>query len=59
VGTDEGEAEEVDLVEQLLEPLVLGDPYAHLGEQVLRDVDGAGLAPFVEGQVLAGVQGPP
>src|SRR5262249_60534200 len=57
-GSHQGQAEPVDLVEQPLEPLVFGDPCARLGEQVLRDVDGAGLvAGPLEGQVLAGVPG--
>ena len=56
----QGQAELMDLVKELLEPFVLGDPCAHLGEQVLGDVDGAGLvAGALEGEVLALVPGPP
>jgi hypothetical protein len=47
----------VDLVQQPLEALVLGEPCADLGEQVFGDVDGPGLASLLEGEVLALVQG--
>ena len=48
----------MDLVQQLLEALVFGEPCADLGEQFLGDVEGAGLVLLLEGQVLAGVQRP-
>ena len=47
----------MDLVEEGLEALVFGEPRADLGEQFLGDVNGAGLAVLLEGEVLAGVQG--
>src|SRR5581483_4508938 len=44
--------------EELLEATVLGQPCADLGEQGFGDVDGAAPAGLLEGDVLAGVQGP-
>src|SRR5262245_27401825 len=48
----------MDLVQEALEALVFGQPCADLGEQSLGDVDGAGLALLLEGEVLSGVPGP-
>jgi hypothetical protein len=47
----------VDLVQEGLEALVLGQPGADLREDLLGDVDGASLAGLLEGEVLAGVPG--
>jgi hypothetical protein len=46
----------VDLVEEVLEAFVFGQPCAHLREQWLGDVDGACLAVLFEGQVLSGMK---
>src|SRR5581483_5226861 len=47
----------VGLVEQGPEALVFGEPCADLGEQLLGDVGGAGLAALLAGEALAGVGG--
>jgi hypothetical protein len=58
VGLDQSQTEDMDLVEELFEPFVFGDPCLHLGEQILGDVDGTGLvAGSLEGEVLASVEG--
>jgi hypothetical protein len=58
VGPDQGQAEEMDLVEECLEPFVFGDPCPYLGEEIFGDVDGAGLiAGSLEGEMLSGVRG--
>jgi hypothetical protein len=36
---------------------MFGEPYADFGEEFLGDVDRAGLARFLKGEVLARVQG--
>ena len=54
---DEGEAEGVNFLEQLLQTLVLCQPCADFREEVFGDVHGARLAAFLEGQVLAVMQG--
>lgn len=46
----------MDLVEEILEAFVFGQPRANLGEQILGDVDGSCLALFLEGEVLSDVQ---
>src|SRR5205085_29453 len=46
-------AQLVDLLEELFEAVVFGEPCADLGEQLLGDVDRARLAVFLEGEVLA------
>jgi hypothetical protein len=48
----------MDLAEKAFEAVVFGAPCADLGEQVFGDIDGAGLAVLLEGEVLAGVEGP-
>lgn len=56
MGPHQGDTEVVNLLEQGLDPFVLGDPCANLREQVLGDVDGACLALVLEGEVMGGVQ---
>src|SRR4029078_13295141 len=57
-GAEQGHRQLMDLVEQGLEALVFGEPCADFGEEVFGDVNGAGLAALLEGEVLAGVEGP-
>jgi hypothetical protein len=47
----------MDLVEQGLEAFVFGEPCTDLGQEGLGDVEGAGFAVFLEGEVLSGVSG--
>ena len=56
VASNEGQAQEVDLVEQSLEAAVFLHPFLDLREQVLGHVGGAGLARFAEGDVVGLVQ---
>src|SRR5262245_37512166 len=46
----------MDLVKELPEAPVFGQPCPNLREQSFGDIDRAGLARFFEGEVLAGVQ---
>jgi hypothetical protein len=48
----------MNLLEQLFETTMFGEPYADFRQQGFGDVDRAGLAPFLKGQVLAGMQRP-
>ena len=57
-GPEQGHRQLVDLVEEVFEAFVFGEPRADLGKEFLGDVDRARLARFLEGEVLAGVQGP-
>lgn len=52
MGADQRQRELLDLVEERPEATVLRDPCADLRNQVFRDVDGAGLAAFLVGDVL-------
>jgi hypothetical protein len=56
MGADQGQAEEVDLVEERLEALVLRGPCAYLGDEVLGNVNGAGLTVLLAGNVLGVVE---
>jgi hypothetical protein len=56
-GPEQGHRELVDHAEEVFEPVMFGEPCADLGEQFLGDIDGAGLAVLLEGQVLTLVQG--
>src|SRR5262249_15579205 len=56
VALDEGEAEGVDFLEQLLQTFVLSPPCADFREEVFGDVHGAGRAVLLKGQVLSLVQ---
>src|SRR6202008_4766885 len=56
VASNEGEAQQVDLVKQSLEASVFLHPFLDLREQVLGHVGGAGLAPLGEGDVVGLVQ---
>jgi hypothetical protein len=47
----------VNLLEELFEAAVFGQPCVDLGKEFLGDVDGAGLAVLLEGEVLALVKG--
>jgi len=58
VGADQGQGEEVDLVEKRLETLVLRGPCANLGYQVFGYVDGVSLSVLFAGDVLGVVERP-
>src|SRR5262249_46484821 len=47
----------MDLVQQLFETSVFGEPCADFRQQSLRDIDRAWRAALLRGQVLSGVQG--
>jgi hypothetical protein len=54
----QSQAELMNLLKELLEPFVFGDPCLYLGKEVLRDVNTACPVPGpFEGKVLARVQG--
>ena len=53
---EQGHRQLMDLVEQGLEAFVFGRPCADLGEEFFGDVDGAGLAVLLEGEMLAGME---
>ena len=44
-----------DHLVQVLQTVVLGDPSLHLREQILGDVDRAGLSVLLAGEVMAGM----
>jgi hypothetical protein len=52
-----GDGQGGDLPDQQFEAFGLGDPLAHLPHEVLRDIDGPGLAGLLEGQVVPDVLG--
>lgn len=56
---DQGERQELDLLEERLETAVLRDPCTDLREQVAGDINGARRAALFEGDVLAAVQRSP
>jgi hypothetical protein len=59
VGSYQSQAELLNLLEELLESFVIGDPCLHLREQIFGDIDGVGLvAGAAEGHVLTSVQRP-
>ena len=52
----QGHAELMNLLEQPFEPFVFGNPCPHLNDQILGDVDGAGLALLLERELMADVE---
>jgi len=57
VGADQRYAELMNLVQQLVEAALCGEPLPDLLHQILGDVDGAGTALVLEGELIGRVFG--
>jgi hypothetical protein len=58
MGPHQGQAEQLNLLEELLEAFVSGDPCLYLRNQILGDVDRVRAIPgALVGNMLAGVEG--